>query len=153
MGVSAAAGSAAYPLANSWTEAAGSSNYTIGLNAQHKWGPLTLSLDYSFTHGDTSVAYSYASPGAFFNLVTPAQAGTAFPDITFDAHALETNLRWQATPKSLSYRLYYRFAYENITDFHYTGLTAGALNNNSYLGVIPENFTAQTIGFFVQYSF
>ncbi len=96
--------------------------------------------------------YTFASTAAFFNLLTPAQAGTAFPDITFDAHTLQATLRWQLTD-GLSTRFLYRFDYEQLVDFHYTGLTAGVINNNTYLGVVPENFVAQTVGMFVQYAF
>jgi hypothetical protein len=96
------------------------------------------------------VNYSYASTGAFFGTQTPAVAGNSFPDIAFYSHALETNLLWQYTP-SLSYRLYYRLSYQNLADYHYQGLSAGVINNNYYLGVTPENYTAQTIGLFIQY--
>ncbi|MDB5393599.1 MAG: hypothetical protein JWM91_1105 [Rhodospirillales bacterium] len=152
IGTSGAAGSPAYPLANGWYETVGSKNYTFGLNAQHSWGRFSLSADYTFTRGQTALNYSYASTGAFFNLLTAAQAGNAFPDITFNSHVFETNLRWQYTPR-LSYRLFYRFNYENIADFHYQGLTSGVINNNYYLGVIPENFTAHSIGLLAQYVF
>jgi MtrB/PioB family decaheme-associated outer membrane protein len=149
-GTNAAAGSPAYPLANAWQEPVGSDNYTAGLSARHSWGKISLNADYTFTYSDSPVNYSYASTGAFFGLQTPAVAGNSFPDITFYSHTLETNLLWQYTP-SLSYRLYYRLSYQNLADFHYDGLRAGALNNNYYLGVTPENYTAQTIGLLVQY--
>ncbi len=151
-GTSGVAGSPGYPLANSWVETAGSSDYVFGFEAQHSWGRWQLSADYTYTHSDTALTYSYASPGAFFNLLTPAQAGTAFPDITFDTHAFETTLRWQYSP-ALSYRLFYRFSYQNLIDFHYQGLTGGVINNNYYLGVVPENYTAHSLGIFVQYVF
>ena len=150
-GTSAVAGSPAYPLANAWHETVGSDNYTAGLNARHSWGKVSLTADYTFTYADSPVNYSYASPGAFFgNAASAAVAGSGLPDITFYSHALETNLLWQYTP-SLSYRLYYRLSYQNLADFHYQGLSAGVTNNNYYLGVTPENYTAQTIGFFLQY--
>ncbi len=147
-GTGGAAGSPAYPLANAWGEVMGSNDTTAGLNARHRWGNVTLSANYTFTHDDSTLRYSYAGTGAFFGLLTPAQAGTAFPDIVFDSHSLETNVLWQYTPK-ISYRLYYRFDYQHLDDFHYAGLTS-VIDNNFYLGVVPENFTAQTIGLFVQ---
>lgn len=150
LGTSGAAGSPAYPLSNAWREVMGSHNYTAGLTARHRWGDVSLDVDYTFAHDNSALRYSYAGTGAFFGLLTPAQAGSAFPDITFDAHALAANLLWQYTPK-ISFRLNYRFDYQRVDDFHYTGLTS-VINNNVYLGVAPENFTAQTIGLFVQYA-
>jgi MtrB/PioB family decaheme-associated outer membrane protein len=146
----ATAGSIAYPLANAWHETVGSDNYTAGVTARHSWGKISLNADYTFTYADSPVNYSYASTGAFFGTQTPAVAGNSFPDIAFYSHALETNLLWQYTP-SLSYRLYYRLSYQNLADYHYQGLSAGVINNNYYLGVTPENYTAQTIGLFIQY--
>jgi hypothetical protein len=149
-GTSGAAGSPAYPLANAWHQTAGSDTYTAGLNARHSWDKVQLSTDYTFTYANSPLNYTYASTGAFFRVVTAGQAGNSFPTNTFWSHALETNLLWQAE-KNLSYRLYYRVSYQNLEDFHYTGLTAGVINNNSYLGVVPENYTAQTVGLFIQY--
>jgi MtrB/PioB family decaheme-associated outer membrane protein len=152
VGAVATAGGQDYPLSNAWHETVGSDNYTVGLQAKHSWGKVSLSSDYTFTYADSPVSYSYASTGAFFNTQTAAQAGTGFPDITFWSHALETNLLWQYTPK-MSYRLYYRLGYQNLADFHYQGLQGGGvINNNYYLGVTPENFTSQTVGVFVQYT-
>jgi hypothetical protein len=149
---SGAAGSPGYPLANGWTETVGSDNYTLGLNAHHSWGVISLNVDYTFTRASTAIDYAFAGTGAFFDSLTPAQAGSSFPEITYDSHALQTDVRWQMS-EELSYRLYYRFNYERVVDFHYTGLTAGVINNNTYLGVIPENYTVQTIGLLVQYVF
>ncbi|MBB6254212.1 MtrB/PioB family outer membrane beta-barrel protein [Nitrospirillum iridis] len=151
-GTSTTAGGAGYPLANGWTETVGSDNYTLGLNAHHSWGAVSLNADYTFTRASTAIDYAFTSTGAFFNTLSAAQAGNSFPAITYDSHALQTDVRWQMS-EELSYRLYYRFNYERVVDFHYTGLTAGAVNNNTYLGVIPENYTVQTIGLLVQYVF
>jgi hypothetical protein len=89
---------------------------------------------------------------AYFFLLTPPQAGYAFPDITYTSHSLEADLRWQAE-ESLTYRLLYRVNFERLDDFHYDGVFPGVINNNVYLGVVPENFTVQTIGLLVQYTF
>jgi len=146
------AGSAAYPLANAWTETVGSHDYTVGATFRHSWGDFEFNADYTFTHSSSALNYAFAGTGAFYNLESAAAAGNSFPDITFESHALETSLRWRVTD-TLSTRLQYRFAYQNVTDFHYTGLTAGALNGNTYLGVVPENFTAHSVGLFAQYAF
>jgi hypothetical protein len=151
-GSNPAAGGPVYPLNAAWTETVGSHDVTFGTTFRHSWGAWSLDADYTFTHSDTGVNYGFASTQAFFGLLTAAQAGNSFPDITFDMHTLQTILRWQVTDK-LSTRLLYRFDYEHLNDFHYTGLTAGALNNNTYLGVVPENVTAHTIGMFAQYAF
>lgn len=151
-GTSAAAGGPGYPLANGWSETVGSHDVTLGATFRHDWGKFQFSADYSFTHSSTALDYGFASPGAFFNLLTPAQAGNGFPDITFDAHSLQAALRYQVTD-TLSTRLLYRLDHESLDDFHYTGLSAGVIRNNTYLGVVPENFTAHTIGLLAQYAF
>jgi hypothetical protein len=151
-GTNPAAGSAGYPLANGWTETVKSHDVTFGATLRHSWGAFELDADYSFTHSRTGMAYGYASTGAFFGLLSAAQAGTSFPDIAFDAHSLQTTLRWKMSD-SLSTRLFYRFESETIGDFHYQGLSAGAISNNTYLGVVPENFTAHTVGLFANYAF
>ncbi|HKD24132.1 MAG TPA: MtrB/PioB family decaheme-associated outer membrane protein [Rhizomicrobium sp.] len=148
----AAAGGPNFPFANAWSESLADRNYTAGLTAHRRWDAISLDLNYIYTHGDSAIGYAYASTGAFFGLLTPAQAGNAFPDITFASHSFEGDLRWQALPQ-LSYRLLYRVDFENLNDFHYTGLTAGVFGNNTYLGVVPENFTAQTVGLLMQYTF
>lgn len=151
-GPNPAAGGPVYALSGGWTETVGSHDVTFGTTFRHSWGAFQFDADYSFTHSNTGVNYGFASTNAFFNLLTAAQAGSSFPDITFDAHSLQTSLRWQVTD-TLSTRLLYRFDYESLDDFHYTGLTAGAINNNTYLGVVPENFTAHTVGLLAQYAF
>ena len=146
-----AAGGADYPLANAWHEQLASDNIAAGLTARQNWGKISLDANYIYTHGDSAIGYSFASTGAFFNILTAAQAGSAFPDIVFDSHTFQTNARYQASP-TLSYILLYRFDYEHLDDFHYNGL-APVISNNTYLGVVPENFTVQTVGFSVQYTF
>lgn len=151
-GVDGSAGGPAYPLANRWTETVGSDVYTAGLSAQHGWGSFSLSTDYAFTHARTGVNYSFASTEAFYNLFDAQAAGSGFPAITYNSHILRTELRQQLTD-SLSYRIFHRFAYERVVDFHYTGLRAGAIGDNTYLGVVPENYTAHSFGLLMQYVF
>jgi MtrB/PioB family decaheme-associated outer membrane protein len=149
---SGTAGGLDYPFAAAWQETLNDNDYGAGLTAHKAWNKVSLDLNYTFTRGDSAVGYSYASPLAFFFILTPAQAGTSFPDITFDSHMFEANARWQADG-SLTYRLIYRVNFEHLSDFHYAGLMPGVINDNVYLGVVPENFTAQTIGVLVQYTF
>jgi MtrB/PioB family decaheme-associated outer membrane protein len=151
-GVTGEAGGRAYPLANGWTETVGSDIYTAGLNGVHSWGDFTLNLDYVFAHAKTAMNYRFASTEAFFNVMSAAQAGSGFPAITYNSHMVKAELRHQLT-ETVSYRVFYRFNQERVVDFHYTGLTAGTTGDNTYLGVRPENYAAQTIGFFVQYTF
>jgi len=148
---SAEAGGAAYPLANAWNEALGSRDYAAGFIAHKSWDNFSLDANYIFTHADSALGYSYAGTGAFFNLLTAAQAGNELPDITYTSHSLEADARWQAT-ETLSYRLLYRVDFQHLEDFHYENL-APVISNNTYLGVVPENFTAQTIGLLIQYTF
>jgi hypothetical protein len=148
---SAAAGGADYPLANAWGEALADHDYTAGFTAHKAWDKISLDVNYIFTRGDSAIGYNYASTGAFFNLLTAAQAGNSFPDITFNSHSLQADARWQAAP-ALSYRLIYRVDFQNVNDFHYDNLQP-VISGNTYLGVVPENFTVQTIGLSIQYVF
>ena len=120
---SGAAGGADYPLSNAWHERLASDNFAAGLTAHQSWNRISLDVNYVYTHGDSAIGYSFASTGAFFNLLTAAQAGSAFPDIVFDSHTLQANARYQAS-KALSYVLLYRFDFEHLDDFHYNGLVA-----------------------------
>jgi hypothetical protein len=147
-----AAGGPDYPYSAEWGETLNDTSYTAGLTAHKAWDTVSLDFNYVYTHGDSAIGYNYASPLAFFYLLTPEQAGNSFPDIVFDSHSFEANARWQAS-ESLTYRLLYRVNFEHIDDFHYDGLTAGVISNNIYLGVVPENFTAQVVGLLVQYTF
>ncbi|HEY3637846.1 MAG TPA: MtrB/PioB family outer membrane beta-barrel protein [Rhizomicrobium sp.] len=146
------AGGLDYPFSAAWGETLNDNDYAAGLTAHQAWDTVSLDLNYMYTRGDSAIGYSYASPQAFFYILTAAQAGTSFPDITYDSHAFDANLRWQADA-SLTYRLLYRVSFEHLHDFHYTDLYPGVINDNVYLGVVPENFTAQTIGLLVQYTF
>lgn len=151
LGSDGSAGSADYPLANAWEQKLTSQDYSAGFNARHHWNAVTLTLNYTFIHSASALAYRYATPGAFFNTLTPAEAGTAFPDITYTAHLIEANLLWQFTER-MSYRVLYRFDAQTLHDFHYAGL-APVLSDNTYLGVVPENYAAHVFGAFVQYRF
>ncbi|HEY4076021.1 MAG TPA: MtrB/PioB family outer membrane beta-barrel protein [Rhizomicrobium sp.] len=148
---SAAPGGPNFPLANGWNQVLGDHNYTAGLTAHKAWDKISLDVNYIYTRGDSAYGYGYASTGAFFNQLTASQAGNAFPDITFESHSLEASTRWQAAP-NLAYRLMYRLDFQNLDDFHYDNLTP-VISNNTYLGVVPENFTVQTFGLSIQYTF
>ncbi|HEY4941126.1 MAG TPA: MtrB/PioB family outer membrane beta-barrel protein [Rhizomicrobium sp.] len=148
---SGAAGGVSHPFANAWSEQLGSNDVTAGLTVNQRWDEISVDANYVYMHGDSAIGYSYASTGAFFSLLTAAQAGSAFPDIVFDAHSLQVNARWQASPM-LSYQLLYRLDFQHLDDFHYDDLSP-VIASNTYLGVVPENFTAQTIGLALQYTF
>jgi MtrB/PioB family decaheme-associated outer membrane protein len=149
LGSSADAGSLTYPLANAWNEKVDDQNHVVGAGIHHRIDKVTIDVNYTFTHSNSAIGYGYASTAAFFNLLTPAQAVTGFPDTVFDHHLLETSILWKYTEK-LAVRAYYRLEYEHLDDFHYTGLT-NIVGNNLYLGAIPENYTAHVMGIFFQY--
>ncbi len=148
----AGAGGPVYPLANAWYQNAADHDHTLGATLHQAWDSISLDLNYTFTANASALKYFYASGGAFFNSLTGAQAGSQFPDTDFTYHLLEANLRWQYSSQ-LAVRFYYRLDYRDLSDFHYTGLTAGVFAHNTYLGVVPETYTAQALGSFVQYSF
>lgn len=149
---SGAAGGPDYPFSAAWAETLADNDYAAGFTAHKAWDKISLDFNYVYTRGDGAVGYSYASPLAFFYSVTPAQAGTSFPDIVYNSHSFEADLRWKPDD-SFTWRLLYRMQFEHLDDFHYDGLYAGVINNNVYLGVVPENFTVQTIGVLAQYTF
>src|SRR5258706_15343943 len=95
MSASDAVGSPSYPLANAWSEAADDRNHVIGAGLHHRIGDVTIDLNYTYTRSTSALSYFYASTGAFFNALTPAQAGSAFPDSNFDHHLLETTVLWK----------------------------------------------------------
>ena len=82
---SGAPGGPDYPLSNAWSETLADNDYTAGFTAHKKWDTVSLDINYIYTHGNSAIAYSYATVGAFFGLLTAAQAGNSFPDITFDS--------------------------------------------------------------------
>lgn len=144
-------GSPTYPLENMWSQEAKDQNHVFGAGIRHTINTVTLDLNYTYTHGNSAIGYTYATPGAFFYDVTPEQAGNAFPDNTFTHHLLETSVLWKYTPK-IGVRGFYRLEHEEIEDFHYTGLTQ-VINNNIYLATIPDSYTAHVFGVFFQYSY
>jgi hypothetical protein len=145
------AGSPTYPLNASWREEADDKNHVFGAGIRHQINTVTIDVNYVFTYGDSALRYSYASTAAFFNSLTPEQAGNAFPDNVFRHHLVETSVLWKYTSK-IGVRGYYRFEHEKIEDFHYTGLTQ-VIDNNMFLAAIPESYTAHVFGVFVQYSY
>jgi MtrB/PioB family decaheme-associated outer membrane protein len=145
------AGGPAYPLDNVWTEEADDKNHVLGAGFRHQINSVTIDLNYTFTYGDSSLNYSYATPGAFFYELTPAQAGNAFPENIFRHHLVQTSVLWKYS-ENIGVRGYYRFEHEEIEDFHYAGLTQ-VVDNNIFLAAIPESYSAHVFGIFFQYSY
>lgn len=148
----AMAGGPAYPLSNAWYEKSHSLDHTVGATLHQGFDTVSIDLSYNYTVSHSALRYTFASTGAFFDSLTPTEAGTQFPDSVFRYHVFEGNIRWRYSA-ALAIRFYYRFDYQDLEDFHYTGLTAGVISNNVYLGVVPENYTAQVFGTFLQYTF
>ena len=150
-GASGAAGSASFPLANAWNSALSDRSLTAGFTLHQGWDVVSLDVNYVFAQGDSAQNYRYATPGAFANAFTPAQAGTGLPDISSISHTLEANALWQADAHA-TWRLYYRFDYAQVDDYHYQGL-APVIGNDTYLGISPENYSVQTVGVSLRYAF
>ena len=145
------AGGPIYPFETAWTEEADDKNHVLGAGIRHQINSVTIDVNYTFTYGDSSLNYSYASAGAYFSDVTPEEAGNAFPENTFRHHLLQSSVLWKYT-QNIGVRGYYRFEHEAIEDFHYAGLTQ-IVDNNIYLATIPESYTAHVFGVFFQYSY
>lgn len=151
LGASGAAGSASFPLANAWNSALSDRSLTAGFTLHQGWDVVSLDVNYVFAQGDSAQSYRYATPGAFANAFTAAQAGTGLPDISSTSHTLEANALWQADAHA-TWRLYYRFDYAQVDDYHYQGL-APVIGNDTYLGISPENYSVQTVGVSLRYAF
>jgi hypothetical protein len=145
------AGGPNYPLSNAWRQTVEDANYLAAVSVRQTLGPVSLDVGYTFFFADGDFAYAYAGPGAISNTLTAAQAGSAFPDQTFERHLVEANIVWPYSEKILL-RGYYRFEQEALDDFHYDGLK-NVVGNHLFLAAVPEAYTAHIVGLFGQYRF
>jgi MtrB/PioB family decaheme-associated outer membrane protein len=145
------AGGPNYPLSNAWSENDRDESHVLGANVNYQLERLTLDLNYLYSLATSGFAYSFAGLGAITPGLTPLDAGTEFPDQSFDHRVLEAAVGW-AYSERVSLRWYYRLEHEQLDDFHYTGLT-NVIGNHLLDGSMPEDYTAHVVGFFTQYRF
>jgi len=159
------AGGSVYPLQNAW-EVRNRRNTgfaTVGLRSRilERW---ILETRYGFIGSYQKIDYDYASASALSIGLTPAQAGTRFPDLETLDHELQSSIRFQIT-KHLSVRAFHLFRRSEIEDFHQSGLSDPDLLNampnpfipgstggagTLYLGHVDRDYTAHVFGATIQ---
>ena len=141
------AGGDNYPLDNAWSESIDENNHVLGVGLSRSFDRAEFNLQYSVIHSNTAIGYAFQSIGALSRApgYTSADAGLGFPDLGFQNHLLEANVRWPLRP-GVALRLLYRYETERTRDFHYLGLTQPLVSNgfstDVYLASIPEDFSA-----------
>ena len=90
-------GGPTYPLANAWSADSEDEDKTLGVGATRSVGPVDLRLNLSYVDTNTAITYAYASPGALANPQLGADAGSAFPDLTFERAIAQLDARWPMT--------------------------------------------------------
>lgn len=142
-------GGPTFPLANAWSADSEDEDRTAGAGATRSVGPVDLRLNLSYVNTSTAIDYAYASLGALANPQLGADAGSAFPDLTFERAIAQLDARWPLTKVS-SARFYYRFEHGRVRDWHFDGLN-NVVNRVMFLGLVPEDWDTHTVGAFFQW--
>lgn len=142
-------GGPTYPLANAWSVDSEDEDKTLGAGATRSVGPVDVRLNVSYVDTSTAIDYVYASPGALASPPLAADAGSAFPDLTFERAIAQLDARWPLTRHSAA-RLYYRYEHGRVHDWHFDGLT-NVVNRVMFLGLVPENWDTHTVGILFQW--
>lgn len=153
-------GADVYLTQDAWNAVSKDRTDVLGLGAKKSFArDIVLDLGYSFTRASTAIGYGYldaggavlGSPGA-----TLPDIGNAFPDMRYRIHSLQGSLLVPVS-KNLSWRLVTRYEQLSISDWHYTGLVAGALPSNAggllpatFIDRGPTNYRTVVIGVFLQ---
>lgn len=140
------AGSARFPLSNRWKWDSKTSGFTLGagLIAQPH-SRVELRVDYRFQRSNEVVDVAFNRTGKALTLLSdPANASTRFPTLKQIDHDVSASASYRWTD-SLVTRVFYRFLYQTIDDFHQQGLQP-VVNHNLYLGHVDEDYAAHVIG-------
>ena len=140
------AGGALFPLANRWTWDSDSVGITIGagLTARPHTN-LELRLDYRFQRTDEIVDTQFDPAGGALPVnVVAADVRGRFPTLRQLDHVVDSSAtyRWS---DAISIRVFYRFQYSTVDDFHQQGITP-VLNQNLFLGHIDDGYEVHIIG-------
>jgi hypothetical protein len=158
---SASYGGDVYLTQNAWRVNSLDRTDVFGLGLKKAWqNGYVLDVTYSLTRSNTAVTYSYLDAGGAV-LGAPGtplpDVGNAFPDLTSRLHALQASLLMPVSKRS-SVRGLLRYESTVLADWHYTGLTAGALPSNAgglspvtFIDLGPSNYHALMLGVFYQY--
>jgi len=149
-----------YLTQDAWNATSKDRSNVLGLGFKTSFaGKNVLDLAYSLTSTSTDITYGYLDAGGAL-LGTPGAAlpdlGNAFPDMTYRLHSLQGSLLVPVSSK-LSLRFITRYDQVAIKDWHYTGLTAGAVPSNTggllpitYIDRGPSDYHSIVVGVFVQ---
>jgi len=139
-----------YPADRYWSAAATDRTDLFGLGLRHDFGKPKLDLQYTYSTSRSTLNYGYASAGALQSPASVAQAGNAFPDLTYDLHVFDASLRLPVSQRT-AVRFFYRFESAKIADWHYSGLDQGTVvGNRVYLDAGPRNYRSNVFGAFLQ---
>ena len=144
------AGGAVYPFANAWEASTRDTTHVFTGGLRFAFSGTRLEASYSYVDSKHAIGYAFASPGA----LTPGTAREAeggMPDMKTRRHILETSLA-RPIGTNMALRLYYRYERGSYRDWHYDGLPL-VVENEVFLGAVPESYSVHVVGLFFQYSF
>jgi len=93
---------------------------------------------------------AFGSDAALANPVFGTPPDDHLPTLRNQDHVLVTSLRFEVT-KWLGLKLYHRFEYSTIHDYHQTGLTT-LIDRRVYLGHVDRDYQANFFGIVIQIS-
>lgn len=139
-----------YPADRSWEALTKDRVEVLGLGVRKNIGPARLDAQYTRTSHRSPLSYAYASAAALAGGATVAQAGNAFPELTYKLDAIDASLRVPLT-KLTAMRLYYRFENGRLFDWRYSALEQSTVvGGRVYLDAGPQNYRVQVLGAFLQ---
>ena len=147
------AGGALFPLANRWTWDSDAIVIVIGVGLTAR--PVTnldFRLDYRFQRSDEVVNTRFDPVGgALPPLVVAAGANGRFPSLRQLDHVVESSATYRFSD-AISTRVYYRYQYSSIDDFHQQGLVP-VVNQNLFLGHTDDGYEVHVIGITSQFRY
>jgi MtrB/PioB family decaheme-associated outer membrane protein len=140
------AGSALFPLANRWSWDSETRGITVGAGLTARpHSNLELRLDYHFQHSrETADADFDPGGGALPPSVAAATARSHFPSLRQLDHVVDGSATYHWSD-AIGTRIFYRFQYSTIDDFHQQGLIP-VVNQNLFLGHVDDDYTVHVMG-------
>jgi MtrB/PioB family decaheme-associated outer membrane protein len=139
-----------YPADQYWSAVSRDRTDLFGLGLRRDFGKPKLDVQYMHSSSRSPLNYSYASANALQSPALIAQAGNAFPDLTYDLHVFDTGLRLPVSQQT-AVRFYYHFEMGEIADWRYSGLDQSiVVSNRVYLDAGPRNYRVHVLGVFLQ---
>lgn len=139
-----------YPADRYWNAVSKDRTDVFGLELRHDFGKHKLDAQYTYLSSRSPLSYAYASANALESPAFAAQAGNAFPDLTYDLQVFDAGLRLPISQRT-AIRLSYHFEAARIADWHYSGLDRSSVaGNRVYLDAGPRNYRVHVLGAFLQ---